>query len=136
MSEPVVQSIERLLSDFAWHADRKQADELGALFLPDGRLLSGGSEFVGCQAIVDECRRRFAAVQRTTRHTWCNLRIESADENQIVSTAIQTTYEQDGNGGNAQIRVSDLLDTFGRDASRSWRFACRAVTRIMTLPAP
>jgi len=136
MSEPATHWIARLLSDFAWHADRKQAEQLGALFLVDGRLSIAGTELVGRQAIVDDCRRRFAAAQRTTRHVWSNLRIESADENQIVATAIQMTYEQEENGGSTQVRVSDLLDTFGRDPSRRWCFAHRVMTRVITLAAP
>ncbi|HEV2042437.1 MAG TPA: nuclear transport factor 2 family protein [Casimicrobiaceae bacterium] len=135
MNEPASQLVARILSDFGWHADRKQAEQLANLFLPDGRLSLNGVEVVGRQAIVDDCRRRFAA-QRTTRHVWSNLRIEAADENQIVSTAIQMTYEQEENSGITQVRISDLLDTFGRDGSSSWCFAHRVVTRVMTLGAP
>jgi hypothetical protein len=135
MTEAAVESIGRLLSDFGWHADRKQAEQLAELFLPDGRLSLSGTELAGRQAIVDDCRRRFAA-QRTTRHVWSNLRIESADENRIVATAIQMTYEQEGNGGGTQVRISDLLDTFSRDQSHRWCFAHRVMTRVITLAAP
>ena len=74
MNEPASQLVARILSDFGWRADRKQAEQLADLFLPDGRLSLNGIEVIGRQAIADDCRRRFAS-QRTTRHVWSNLRI-------------------------------------------------------------
>ena len=50
-------SIERLLSDFAWCADRGDGAGLAQLFVVDGVLHLGGREFVGRTAIARTARR-------------------------------------------------------------------------------
>ncbi|WP_219210102.1 nuclear transport factor 2 family protein [Variovorax boronicumulans] len=128
-------AIERLLSDFAWHADRGDASALAELFLPDGALHVGGLDLNGRQAIADDCRRRAAQPGRRTRHVWSNLRIERAQPSQVVTTAIQVTYEQPGADQAMQVRVNDMADTFGKDADGHWRFATRNVARALGFAA-
>jgi hypothetical protein len=74
MSDPVIQnelqSIERLFSDFAWFADRCDAEALANLFMPGGVLSVGGRESAGSDNIAADCRKRFAVSDRKTRHMW------------------------------------------------------------------
>ncbi|MDB5872496.1 MAG: ring hydroxylating beta subunit [Ramlibacter sp.] len=125
--------IERLLSDFAWHADRGAGAELAALFLPDGMLRVGGLDMKGRTEIADDCYRRAADAQRKTRHVWSNLRIEGQGENSVRATAIQLTFEMRGADEPAKLRVNDLFDEFRRDEQGHWRFASRKVERQAAL---
>lgn len=128
-------AIERLLTDFAWHADHGDGSALAALFLPDATLHVGGLDLQGQQAIADDCRRRAAQPGRRTRHVWSNLRIELAGSSQVVASAIQVTYEQPGSDQATQVRVNDMADSFGRDAEGRWRFATRKVERALAFAA-
>ncbi len=127
------QAIEQLLSSFAWHADRGEGEMLSQLFLPDGVLFVGGQEHRGRKPIADDCCLRAAAPQRKTRHVWSNLRIVSADENHMVTTAIQLTYEQPGADQPTQLRINDMFDEFAKDADGAWRFSQRTIRRELAL---
>jgi uncharacterized protein (TIGR02246 family) len=127
-------SIEQLLSDFAWHADRGEGVSLAGLFLPDGVLVVGGQELEGRAQIAADCHRRGIGSQRKTRHVWSNLRVARADADTLSTTAIQLTIEQTDPGRpQAQMRVNDLFDTLRKDSQGSWRFARRVISREMTL---
>jgi SnoaL-like domain len=125
------QAVEQLLSHFAWHADRGEGEALGGLFLEDGVLEVGGSTLRGPQQIAADNTRRFADPHRRTRHLWSNLRIEHAQPERIVSTALQLTFEQSTPGDPAQLRVNDLHDEFRRNSAGLWRFAHRRIVRAM-----
>ncbi|SFP45720.1 nuclear transport factor 2 family protein [Variovorax sp. 770b2] len=128
-------AIERLLTDFAWHADHGDASALGELFAPEGTLRVGGLDLSGRQAITDDCLRRAAQPGRRTRHVWSNLRIERALPSHIVATAVQVTYEQLGEGQAMQVRVNDMADTFVKDSDGRWLFASRRVERALAFTA-
>jgi uncharacterized protein (TIGR02246 family) len=125
--------IERLLSDFAWFADRGDATALSELFIPDGVLLVSGNELRGRVQIAEDCIRRFLDPNRRTRHFWSNLRIDRMDGDTAASFAIQLTFEQSGAGQPTQLRVNDLVDEFRRDPSGSWKIARRVIERKMAL---
>ena len=61
MNEPDLARIERLLSDFAWHADRGDGASLAELFFPDAVLIVGGQRLEGRAEIAEDCRRRVPA---------------------------------------------------------------------------
>lgn len=128
-------AIERLLSDFAWHADRGEGSALGELFSADGMLRVGGLDLSGRQAIADDCLRRAAQPGRRTRHVWSNLRIELALPAQVIATAVQVTYEQPGEGQAVQVRVNDIADTFIKEANGRWLFASRRIERALAFAA-
>jgi ketosteroid isomerase-like protein len=125
--------IERLLSDFAWFADRGDATALSELFIPDGVLLVSGNALRGRVQIAEDCIRRFLDPNRRTRHFWSNLRIDRMDGDTAASFAIQLTFEQSGAGQPTQLRVNDLVDEFQRDSSGSWKIARRVIERKMAL---
>jgi hypothetical protein len=125
--------MQRLLSDFAWHADRGDGAALGALFLPTGALLVGGQELVGPEEIAADCYRRFQNPQRKTRHMWSNLRLDQVDTDAATATAVQLTFEQAALDQPTQLRVNDVFDTFAKDPAGRWRFARRVVQREMAL---
>jgi ketosteroid isomerase-like protein len=125
--------IERLLSDFAWFADRGDGTSLSQLFIPDGVLLVSGNELRGRVQIAEDCIRRLLNPDRKTRHVWSNLRIDRIDGDTAASFAIQLTFEQSGAGQPTQLRVNDLVDEFQRDSSGSWKIARRVIDRKMAL---
>jgi uncharacterized protein (TIGR02246 family) len=125
--------IERLLSDFAWFADRGDGASLCELFMPDGVLKVSGNELRGRVQISEDCIARFRTAQRKTRHVWSNLRIDRIDGDTAASFAIQLTFEQNGAGQATQLRVNDLVDEFQRDASGAWKIIRRVIERQMAL---
>ena len=135
MNDSDVLAIQRLLSDFAWHADRGEADHLAQLFLLDGSLHVGGKKLLGRQQIADDCRERAAVAGRKTRHTWSNLRVEATGPGTASATAIQFTYEQRADRP-VELRINDLADLLIKDGDGRWRFARRTVSRQMQLQYP
>ena len=135
MNDSDVLAIQRLLSNFAWHADLGEADLLASLFTEDGVLHVGGKDLCGRREIADDSRRRFLTVGRKTRHVWSNLRVDSEEEGSAHATAVQLTYEQTGAGEKTEIRVNDMADVLKKGTDGKWRFARRTVTRQMSLHA-
>ena len=126
-------AIEDLLSAFAWHADRLEAQLLGGLFLPQGRLVMGDVELDGAAAIETYLSKRFEGTARITRHVWSDLRIEHQSSEEIASTMTQVTYEKAGDDQPTTARVSDVSDRFAKDVAGRWRFAQRIVKRVLAL---
>ena len=129
-------AIERLLTDFAFFADRGDGAALGDLFLEEAILTVGGGDLQGPRQIADDCRRRFTDPHRKTRHLWTNLRIEGGDEKSITTSALQLTFEQSTPGLPVQLRVNDLYDEFRKDADGRWRFSRRRIERAMGIVLP
>ena len=125
--------IARILSDFAWHADRGQGDAMSQLFIPEGTLRVGGQDLAGRQKIADDCHRRALDPLRVVRHVCSNLRLDRVEASIVTSTAIQITFEQLGEGVPAQVRVNDLADTFVLEADGVWRIASRIIQRQIAL---
>jgi ketosteroid isomerase-like protein len=125
--------IERLLSDFAWFADRGDGTSMSQLFIPDGVLLVSGNELKGRVQIAEDCIRRALDPNRVTRHVWSNLRIDRMDGDTAASFAIQLTFEQTGAGKPTQLRVNDLVDEFQKDPSGSWKIARRVIDRKLAV---
>lgn len=124
-------SIERLLTDFAWFADRGEGDALSGLFAHDGVLFVSGMELKGREQIAADCHRRASNPDRKTRHFWSNLRIGEISGNTATSFAIQITLEQTGTGMPTQVRVNDLIDEFSRDEAGAWKISRRVIDRKM-----
>lgn len=137
MIQPVnqdpLQSIGRLFSDFAWFADRRDAEGLARLFVPDGVLSVGGRESAGSENIAADCQRRFAGADRMTRHLWSNLRVEMPTPDTATTTAIQLTFETAGDDLPARLRVNDVIDELRKAASGEWRFVRRHIRCEMAL---
>ena len=133
MTESDVMAIERLLSDFAWHADRGNGPAMAELFSSAATLCVGGAELSGRQAITDDCCRRASEPNRKVRHVWSNLRIGEQIGDTVTATAIQMTFEQTGADEPTQLRVNDLFDTFVKNEQGIWRFVHRTIKREMAL---
>jgi hypothetical protein len=126
-----VEDIERLLTDFAWFADRGDGTGLSDLFLPNAFLKVGGRRLEGRQAIADDCYTRASEPGRRTRHVWSNLRLESLVDGVLRANAIQLTMETNEISGLTSMRVNDVIDTFQRDSESRWRIASRHIDRQM-----
>ena len=127
-------AIEDLLTRFGRYADQGDGERLALLFLPSGVLNVNARVAQGQEAIARMTRERTADASRRTRHIWSNLLIEVDDAGEVRTSAIQTTYDQQGETP-AAARVSDLSDTFRRNAEGAWRFASRTVTRQINVGA-
>ena len=132
MSQPDVTKIERLLSDFAWLADRGDGAALAQLFLPQATLVVGGVRLVGRAEIAEDCRRRALDPLRKTRHVWSNLRVIQEADGTIAGNAVQLTFEQTGSDG-TKLRINDVTDRYEVDSDGTWRFKSRIIERQMAL---
>jgi len=133
MDEPMVRSIERLMTLFGRYADCGDGERLASLFLLDGTLSLGGTVSRGRSAIESFAKERAAASVRVTRHLWSNLELRAEDDGRFHASAIQQTYELIAETQSTQVRVSDLEDVFARDSDGTWRFASRRIVRKMSL---
>jgi uncharacterized protein (TIGR02246 family) len=129
ISNEDVRAIERLLSDFAWCADRGDGESIGRLFVPDGVLHVGGAILSGRDAIARDCERRHAEPGRKTRHLWSNLRVDAIDANRSQSTAVQITFEHRASDGSLQVRVNDVFDQLRRAENGGWLIEKRVIQR-------
>jgi uncharacterized protein (TIGR02246 family) len=127
MTQPDLQSIERLFSDFAFCADHGDAEGLAHLFTEDGVLSIGSRRSEGRTRIAADCEARFVIPNRKTRHVWSNLRVTSLTRDTASTTALQLTFESLGNNKPAQLRVNDVFDELCKDTSGMWRFARRQI---------
>ena len=127
MTQPDLQSIERLFSDFAFCADHGDAEGLAHLFIEEGVLSIGNRRSEGRRNIAADCDARFIIPNRKTRHVWSNLRVTSLTPDTASTTALQLTFESLGNDKPAQLRVNDVFDELRKDTSGVWRFAHRQI---------
>lgn len=132
MNEPDQAGIERLLSDFAWYADRGDGASLARLFVPEAVLVVNGLRLVGHADIAQDCQRRALDPRRKTRHVWSNLRLDPQADGTVSATAVQLTFEQTDSAA-TKMRVNDLTDRYQRDAAGAWRFMSRIIERQMAL---
>lgn len=128
------QAIAQLMSEFAWFADQHDAHGVCSLFLPDGRFGTPTAQVTGQPALLVEISARIGFPQRTSRHVWANLRFLEMSDRQIRTAAIQQTHEQDP-GKVPIVKISDVADTFRRDAQGQWKFFERVLVRKMILTA-
>jgi hypothetical protein len=133
MNNSDTRAVERLLSDFAWNADRGDGAALGALFAPEATLIVGGKPLEGRAAIAADCERRASQPGRKVRHIWSNLRLDGDAERGYSSTAVQMTFENIEGQQGTHLRINDLFDTFVRDAQGKLCFASREIRREMSL---
>ena len=131
MNAAIVLEVQNLLTGFAWHADRGDGKGLASLFLPDAVLTVSGVEIHGSDEIGADCYRRFQKGPRKTRHVWSNLRIEKISNEEVVTVAVQMTFEQTTPELPTQLRLNDVFDTFRRDNDGALRFARRTIKREM-----
>ncbi|MGU7770254.1 nuclear transport factor 2 family protein [Burkholderia sp. MR1-5-21] len=127
MTQPDLEAIERLFSDFAFCADHGDAEGLAHLFTEEGVLSIGNRRSEGRTRIAEDCEVRFAIPNRKTRHAWSNLRVTSLTPDTASTTALQLTFESLGNDKPAQLRVNDVFDQLCKDTSGVWRFSHRQI---------
>lgn len=128
-----LRSIEALLTDFAWNADRGDGQALGALFAPEATLTVGGQTHRGRAQIAADCERRASDPGRKVRHVWSNLKVLEQHEGEMRTAAVQLTFEQTAGLAKTQVRVNDLHDRFVKGPDGAWRFAERTIARAMAL---
>ena len=127
--------IERLLTRFGRYADCGDGAELSRLFVEDGVLTVNSKSVQGAAAIAKFVTDRAADPEQKTRHLWSNLLVEKDDGVTLTTSFLQTTFEQKGTGNSAQVRVSDVVDSFRKDVEGRWRFVSRTIVRQMNVGA-
>lgn len=123
--------VANLMSEYCTLADARDARGLAALFAPDARLVVGGQVFAG-SAAIERCLGERLHAERQTAHLWTTPRFESVGSDEVRCNAIQLTIERATGSENTSIRLSELRDRFGRDASGRWRIRERVIERRMS----
>jgi hypothetical protein len=132
MSELDLTPFGRLLSDFAWHADRGDGLSLAQLFLPEAVLIVNELRLEGRAEIATDCQRRALDPRRKTRHVWSNLRVNPEADGTVSATAVQLTFEQT-DSATARMRINEVFDHYQQDAAGVWRFKSRIIERQMAI---
>jgi hypothetical protein len=122
LTEPEIvvieRACERLVVDFAYFSDRREYDELGALFVEHGTMTRpSGSVLAGREAIVSSYKATPA--ERVTRHICTNIRIVVKSVDQARGLTYAVVYSINGNP-----RIGEFEDEFRRTAE-GWRIAAR-----------
>lgn len=122
-------AIEQLTVEYGYLLDHGRADELAALFTPDGVFENPNQKMraVGREAIAAFYARR-AAEPRTTRHVSTNLRIIFETPDRATGTRLITYYRGDGVEPPFPAKpgsVGEYSEIYERDADGRWRFAFR-----------
>lgn len=122
-------AIEQLVTEFSYLLDHGRANELAALFTPDGVFDNPNQKLhaVGREAIAAYYAKR-AADPRTTRHISTNLRIVFEGPDRASGTRTILYYRGDGGGPPFPARpgsVGEYTETYQRGGDGRWRFASR-----------
>lgn len=133
-------AIEQLVIEYAYLLDNGRANELAALFTPDGVLdiHNLGLRAVGREAIAEYYARR-AAAPRTTRHISTNLRLVFETPERASGTRLILYYRGDGPTPPFPAKpgsVGEYVEVFQRGADGRWRFASRKSRLLFTGSKP
>jgi hypothetical protein len=134
----IERACERLVLDFAYHADRQEYEALAALFVPDGTMARPtGDPLVGRAAIIKSYQARGGG--RVTRHFCANIRItvESPDRARGLTYALVYSATADrlpvahfGIEADPRHLIGEFEDEFVRTVE-GWKIASRRARFIM-----
>jgi ketosteroid isomerase-like protein len=125
---------DRLIADFAFHVDRRNAEEVAALFTPDGLFDRRGQKLEGRAMILAAQLSR--SPEFVTRHACVNVRIDVVDATHARGTCTFTLYRMPvGTSGEATLpyTIGDYEDAFERTAE-GWRIARRVAHIVYQSP--
>ncbi len=130
---PMHDALVRLVTEWAWRIDRHLSYTLHELFVPEGRLISGGGQrYEGIEAIRAWGEKRRDITERTVRHFCSNHRFEATGTDTATGTTDFLLFRHDGPGrGIPQPYVlGQWSDDFIRVDDGEWRFTRHEATRI------
>jgi SnoaL-like protein len=122
-------AIEALLTEFYWRLDHPASGTVADLFTADGSIVTPRFKLEGQAAIAQWFADR---PQRTTRHSWSNLRLAGSADGQVIIDAYLTTAAASAgtDSAEAELMISETSDRVVRDDSGVWRFASRRLTTV------
>jgi hypothetical protein len=135
----IERACQRLVFEFALHADRGDYDKLGRLFAADGRFTRRGETFRGPAAIADSVDQLLqnwrSAPKRPTwrvRHFCSNVLIDVRSAESALGSAYYTIYRYQGGpvDGVPPITGPALIGDYADEFTLTpdgWRFASREV---------
>jgi SnoaL-like domain len=122
-------AIEALLTEFYWRLDHPASGTVADLVIPDGTIVTPRFQLAGHAAIAQWFAGR---PQRTTRHSWSNLRLARSADGEVVVDAylITAAAPTSTESGGVEVMISETNDRVVRDDSGVWRFASRRLTTV------
>lgn len=142
----IERACQRLVLEFALHADRGDHDKLAELFTADGRFTRRGETFAGHAAIADSVdqllqNRRPSPKQPAwrVRHFCSNVLIEVRNSESAVGRSYYTIYRYQGDPveGVPPISGPALIGEYADEFVRTpagWRIANREVRPAFFVP--
>jgi hypothetical protein len=134
MSVDTLAACTRLVADFAFFVDQRDAEAVTALFTSDGIFERRGTALTGRAAILAAQRAR--PPEFVTRHACTNIRIDVIDDTHARGTCMFVLYrmpairdEGTAATGDLPFTIGDYEDSF-TFADGAWRFS-RRVAHIL-----
>lgn len=124
-----VEECRATLIDFLATIDHGQATAALDLFTHDASFAARGRQLHGHQEISAFLREREAETDRHTVHVVTNDVVRSANDDEVVLSAMLLLHERGSDGRYAIHRVLDTTQTFRRDRDR-WRIRDRSTQPI------
>ena len=128
------QAVVDMIHRYFWLVDHGRADQIAALFAPDGRLTFGpGAPNPGTiegSAIATVMLARAKQTDVTTRHVVSNIMISKLDETRASSNCLLTLYKSTTSQRDSYpTSIADVEDTYVK-AESNWLIQTRVITPI------
>ena len=126
-------AIQDLNTDFCYHLDHGNLDELVDLFTQDAFYAHGNRITEGRVAIRELFDRRAAAGDRTARHMYSGLRISWVSETRATGVSVCMTFAADSLPPIVPAipyLVADFIDEYDYCDDGRWRISRRQINRI------
>jgi SnoaL-like protein len=123
--------IETLNVEFWYRVDHRNGEGVADLFCEDGVYSVTGGRNAGRAAIAASYVARAARGPRVSRHVHSNLRLTVESPTRATGVSMLTLWARDGEAPLAlvlPVSVSDVHDTYVRDAGGDWRIEHRHIT--------
>ena len=101
----------RLVANFAYHVDRREAERVADLFTAHAVFDRRGQAIEGRVAILAAQRAR--SLEFVTRHACTNVRIDVIDDSHARGTCMFVLYRMPANGVDGTATTGDLPYTIG-----------------------
>lgn len=128
--DPAIRAeLEALIAEHAYRLDFHLSENLGELYMSDGRLLGAGPDCIGREAVNEYGRGRAAMRDRRARHVCSNFRFSHDAPDRIKGTCFIMLFRSVGASlaPAEPIALADAHDIYRRDADGAWRIEERRI---------
>jgi hypothetical protein len=127
--------IEELIARLGRCLDERDFEAIRELFTADGRVTTPGGVATGCDAIVEQARRRHSA-DVGIQHVITNALIDIAGDRADVRANLLVTFARDGVGDPRPFQLGEVYRFRLRQADNGWRFESLISSPVWSLNAP